>query len=114
MTCPASFAGLVRWLVVISVVPPVPRVARCIEGANGKHSPRTDLFSASLGLKYSIQNRFIRERGTGIHLAPLCSVAGQSRVVEVGVTLDAIARDATALLDVAEQLHQRRQLHVGK
>src|SRR5450759_152765 len=48
MTCPASFAGLVRWLVVISVVPPVPRVARCIEGANGKHSPRTDLFSDSL------------------------------------------------------------------
>ena len=35
-------------------------------------------------------------------------------MVEVGVTLDAIARDATALLDVAEQLHQRRQLRVGK
>ena len=28
-------------------------------------------------LKYPIQNRFMRVRGTGIHLAPLCFVAGQ-------------------------------------
>ena len=75
------------------------------------YSPR-NIFP--VGLKYSIQNRFIRERGAGIHLAPLRSVAGQQRVVEIGVTLDAIARDAAALLDVAEQLHQRRQLRVGK
>jgi hypothetical protein len=45
-----SFGKLVEWLVVSSV----PRAARCIEGANGKHSPRTDLFSASFGLATGI------------------------------------------------------------
>ena len=35
-------------------------------------------------------------------------------MVEIRVTLDASARNATALLDVAEQLHQRRQLRFGK
>jgi hypothetical protein len=42
-----------------------------------------------LGLKNSIQNRFIGERGARIHLAPLRSVAGQQCVVEIGVTPDA-------------------------
>jgi len=56
----------------------------------------------------------MRVCATGIHLAALRPVAGESPTIDIGVAPDSVVRDATALRDVAEQLHQRLQLRVRK